>query len=528
MSQPKNIIKKMTVDVETNSMAIGLQIKDDISGFLRQNIFPKIDQLVNKNIPDTEIWKYDRIEIDLSLDEGQNLDLLTAKIVSDFEQATGTSETKKGSERVQFNRKIPLAKSNIYAFKEYLIRGKYPWWFDTKSTINAIDILESAPQEIKELSFDDLNSINSLKRIIYQLTNQEVTLIYKVLDNQTIGTLVSASEIPKLIRKNEFKEQFWKALFQFKSNNNKVQFIRDFNRLIANHAKKGIMNDNSMVSLDVSETKKFIELCEFCIDELDVHIIPEIVNSNELRVSHQTNKANAKSELQTTKKEVNSWAREANSSEDIIRIAISADSSIKKENYPKENEVSLDPKMDTFNTVETPIDRSFEIDENDGLLVENAGLVLIHPFIKHFFQNLDLLDGNQIQEDKIDKAVHILHYLATKKEQPFEYELIFEKFLCGIPEDYPLKRFISLTNKEKESCTTLLEAMLSHWDALKTNSVDALRSEFLMRDGKLTVENELEKLYVERKTQDILLDRLPWNISMVKLPWKTDMLYVEW
>jgi hypothetical protein len=39
----KNIIKKMQVEVNTNSLAKGLQIKDDIDRFLKEEIFQELD-----------------------------------------------------------------------------------------------------------------------------------------------------------------------------------------------------------------------------------------------------------------------------------------------------------------------------------------------------------------------------------------------------------------------------------------------------------------------------------------------------
>ena len=164
----------------------------------------------------------------------------------------------------------------------------------------------------------------------------------------------------------------------------------------------------------------------------------------------------------------------------------------------------------------------------DGTLIEKAGLVLLHPFLKHFFMNMELLSENKIRPEKRDLAVHLLHYVATKNEQPSEHELVFEKYLCHIPVNQPINKFVNLTSEQKNSCDDLLHAVLKHWSALRTNSIDALRSEFLLRQGKLTINKERHRLFIQRNTQDILLDTLPWNLHLVKLPWKKQLLYVEW
>ncbi|WMJ72687.1 contractile injection system tape measure protein [Cytophagaceae bacterium ABcell3] len=162
----------------------------------------------------------------------------------------------------------------------------------------------------------------------------------------------------------------------------------------------------------------------------------------------------------------------------------------------------------------------------DEIFVSHAGLVLLHPFFKNFFQKTGLLEGKEL----VDKAMaaHLLHYVATKTEQAFEHEMLFEKFCCNIPVGEPLPRNILLTDEMKREAENLLDAVRVHWKALKGTSSDTLRAEFLSRKGKLMLKGNFPKLIVERKVQDILLDKLPWGIGMAKFPWKKEMVFVEW
>lgn len=166
--------------------------------------------------------------------------------------------------------------------------------------------------------------------------------------------------------------------------------------------------------------------------------------------------------------------------------------------------------------------------KKEGILVKNAGLVLLHPFLKMFFENMDFLSGKYLKPEKIDEAVHTLHYLATGREQAYEHELVFEKFLCNLPFNHPINRHILLTMEQKIACEILMEAVLGHWTALKSNSSEILQNEFLQREGKLTISGEKQHLFIQRKTQDILLDKLPWNIHLIKIPWIKKLLYVDW
>ncbi len=160
-------------------------------------------------------------------------------------------------------------------------------------------------------------------------------------------------------------------------------------------------------------------------------------------------------------------------------------------------------------------------------IVSNAGLILLHPYLQHFFANCDLLnDDNKLTDP--DLAVHVLHYLATKKEKQYESNMLFEKVLCGLPIHSPIQRNRELSKELKSNSEELLEAVLTNWGALKNASPDLLRNEFLQRSGKINFKEINPKIVVERKVQDILLDRLPWNIGICKLPWINHLLFTDW
>ncbi|WP_062057001.1 contractile injection system tape measure protein [Aquimarina longa] len=159
----------------------------------------------------------------------------------------------------------------------------------------------------------------------------------------------------------------------------------------------------------------------------------------------------------------------------------------------------------------------------------NAGVVLLNPFLSNFFSRLNLLEDSDFKDiNARSKAVVLLHYLATGEEDPKEYEMILPKFLCEMPVNIPLDHTICLTKEEKKEANDLLAVIVEHWGALGSISADGLREGFLIRQGKLEKEQTGWKLYVEQKTLDILLDKLPWNLSLIKLPWMKEMLKVEW
>ena len=108
-----------------------------------------------------------------------------------------------------------------------------------------------------------------------------------------------------------------------------------------------------------------------------------------------------------------------------------------------------------------------------------------------------------------------------------EYELTFEKHLCGMDPDEPVERS-SLTQAMKDESEKLLLAAVGHWKALKNTSPDGLREGFLQREGKLVLNGFQNRLIVENKAQDVLLSHLPWGYSIIKLPWMERPLFVDW
>ncbi len=169
-----------------------------------------------------------------------------------------------------------------------------------------------------------------------------------------------------------------------------------------------------------------------------------------------------------------------------------------------------------------------KIDEQ-GIFISCAGLALLHPFLATLFKRLNLVaEGKFINTAASEKAVHLLHYLATGNTSAQEHELAMPKLLCALPLHYALKETIVLEAAEKEEAENMLLAAIEKWEKLKNVSIDALRENFLLRSGKLYMKNDLRYLQVESSALDVLLDYLPWTLSIIKLPWMKEILRIEW
>lgn len=166
-------------------------------------------------------------------------------------------------------------------------------------------------------------------------------------------------------------------------------------------------------------------------------------------------------------------------------------------------------------------------EEGDFIWVQNAGVILTHPFLKHLFLRIGVLnDSNELTDPVL--AAHVLHFVATGQECDFEHEMILEKILCGLAPEDSIPREVPISEEIRMEVNGFFEAIKSNWKPLAGSSDEAMRETFFRREGKLLMDESGLRLIVERKTVDILLNQLSWPVSIVRLPWLKDILYVEW
>ena len=163
------------------------------------------------------------------------------------------------------------------------------------------------------------------------------------------------------------------------------------------------------------------------------------------------------------------------------------------------------------------------------VLIENAGLCLLSPYLPSLWKNLAYTENNSFK-NHLDacKAVALIEYMATGLIDQPEYRLQFNKLLCGFSvHDLPAEN-INPTENETAEADSLLEAVISNWKAIKSTSINGFRGSFLQRKGILTEKENHWLLQIERKDYDILLNSLPWGYSTIKFPWMNKHIQVEW
>jgi hypothetical protein len=165
------------------------------------------------------------------------------------------------------------------------------------------------------------------------------------------------------------------------------------------------------------------------------------------------------------------------------------------------------------------------------LLVQQSGIILLHPFLPKLFENAGITDpvSRQLTGFTLPRAAAMLHFLATGHVEIFEYELGLIKIMLGLQPTTALPVGQGLLLKsDREEAETVLQAAISHWQALKNTSINGLRSSFLLRQGLVREAENGWQLKVERRPFDLMLDQLPWGFGVVKLPWMSRAIFTEW
>ncbi len=163
--------------------------------------------------------------------------------------------------------------------------------------------------------------------------------------------------------------------------------------------------------------------------------------------------------------------------------------------------------------------------------IANAGIIIMHPFFKNIFKATSLMYFDDFKDDACKyKAMLLLQYLTNGERHVQQQDLLLNKILCGMEDDYVADDTMELEHAKIKEADELLEAVITHWTTLQNTSAAALQETFFQRKGMLSFDDSLGcwKMKVERISADILLDKIPWSTEYIQLPWMKAALITEW
>ena len=173
--------------------------------------------------------------------------------------------------------------------------------------------------------------------------------------------------------------------------------------------------------------------------------------------------------------------------------------------------------------------QNMNIPQEEPMYVDNAGIVLLSPYLPRLFSMMSLTESNNFKgEQEQLKALAVTYYLVTGKDKSPNEQYIINKLFVGMNISKPIPQLPELTKEEKETCESLLKAVLQNWGKLRNTSIMTLREAFLMRSSKVEIKEDSIHLTVEEKAYDMLLDSVPWNFRMIKFPWMEKRIEVRW
>ena len=101
-------------------------------------------------------------------------------------------------------------------------------------------------------------------------------------------------------------------------------------------------------------------------------------------------------------------------------------------------------------------------------------MILLHPFFPRFLEHTGVIavGTSVISAFARPRATALLHFLATGREEIFEYELGLIKVLLGLDPETPLPVSAGyLQPEDVAEAEALLQSVIEHWRALKNTSI---------------------------------------------------------
>jgi hypothetical protein len=475
--QTTHIIHKLNLEIEARSEGEARYLYDHAGDILQQYVLPELELLLRRYGQADEHIRLDKLDINLDAINGPGEELkdrlaeaIAGRLSKVIQKETGADGREKNMPR-----RSSGPQQLINAFLFFLEKGTLPWWLaDPAPLSSSNDIIGAIVQQEEQfvtLFLKAITGTNVLDRLLQQYDAVLLHYLFSLAAPLPVLKLAVDQETAWMAEAPLFpeagKQQYWSMVW----------------RLFP------------VEELAITTEEAFRERLEAVMTRSSRHAAEQGPDRD--MVETETG------EKEDSRKIISAGEIEAKEAE-----------SLQQQETPVKDDNSNAGKPET---------------KESELLIANAGLILLHPFLQYFFLELELLDDTQFKDREArDTAIHLLHYLATGKEQEADFDLVFEKYLCGMPLSGTTYRYTQLSDKMKTESGTLLASVIRHWQALKNTSSAGLQEAFLQRKGKLMLRGENHRLLMEQNAMDILLTQLPWSISLVKLPWLARLIQVEW
>lgn len=512
-----NIINKIVFEVDLFHNSSSDNALPQSESYYNYYVLPTIHKVID-DYEKQNIYINKRVVIDLGNVDPQDIPQKLEKQLNEVLKQYILDENHKfragelTSSTVDLFRKenlLPGSENNLIFVEEffnYLNSPIVPWHvaekesFDIETITNkALKIIEENESFLQQLFKVISRDNNTYSRFIYLLTESDSFVILEKLIKLAISRHTRGIQ--------EYNEQLWSILTHKTGNKTRKEF---YSKIL-----KYFLFD---CSYSISENKKYLEF----LQEIEKVIGYELEDIEFF-------KSLAKIDLaEKTVEEKNISENRTNSLDNTTlnndRINPIHDRSLTNSSKDKNNQVFKIEGNHLFFKVED----SYE--NINRIPIDNAGLIILHPFLPLLFQNLRFLDNNNmfISLEKQIRAVHLLQRMTGTSGKHFDHLLPLCKILCGMEPFFPISPIFRITQKEKTEALELLNSAINYWSVLKNTSVGGFQEAFIRRNGLLEKSENDWILRVESKGVDVLLEDIPWDIYLAKLAWNKYLIFTEW
>ncbi|WP_462254714.1 contractile injection system tape measure protein [Ferruginibacter sp.] len=476
----QHTIKKFSLELQTQSVEQSYALHSRCNKLVKEDLIGGLDKILSTQFNNDEIIRINKIEIDLGNISNSDLEKeFIEKCIAGFtEKIKNINVSKKIDTALPEIEIISNEANSIEQFFYFLSTGKMPWAlqginFANWQTELTVAIKNNQRYFIEKLRETAAQQPAAIERLILQFDD---FFILAIVPNDIAFIKTDVESLFLAIKK-----------------------IIPFSQMVA--VRKKVLHVILPALLNLSQTKE-----ENKVQQLIHHLRENYAGMEEKIIISLQEKITAivkKINGNILAGEINKTTAEKTIIEELQTVEKNEDSKEKIKN----------------------------ITEEKSVFIENAGLIILHPFLQNLFKAAELMEEECFKNDFCkQKAAHLLQYLVNGEQQLPEFIMPLNKILCGLSNEEHIDRFIELEDAEIKEASELLNAVIAHWTVLKNTSAASLQQTFLQRKGKLTF-NETDgywKLQVQRNAVDILLDKIPWGFAYIKLPWMLFPLAVEW
>ncbi|MEY8760245.1 contractile injection system tape measure protein [Chryseobacterium tongliaoense] len=496
-----HLLGQHIIDVQCSSQPLGKEIQNTLSDLLEKTFYPQLEILLDRYSVQNYNWEIDHLSVqlpDISQKEWKK-ELIEQSLIQVEEYLKNNSITTKSNinEKIHVEQGfIPQAAYLENIFTEYLKTGILKENLFSDRIDEIIAAIEVSEVFIKELL-----------TVLYENKKALIRYYFNVPD--FFKEKIKYEPVNNYIYDDSIK------IFNFLNSNTEFYSTEELESYIE---AAGLYSENKKENYSSSEKDHHPDFEKNKLNHQEL-------NGENTPDTGKTIEKNTKSTEITEDQDSFINVKETHLQEKQENTDLTEDS---KQRKIKEKS-SRSTK--SFQQSEKKLEKNhYTVLPSSSLYIENAGLVILHPFLQTLFKKLNLCTENDWkQKNSQHKAIMITQYLVTGQEIFFENELVLNKLLCGFPIDDVANTRLKISKKEKETCNDLLSAVTEHWSTLKGSSVQALRETFLQRSGKLSLNTQSSsELWVEEKGVDVLLAGLPWGIGMIQTPWMEAFLNIYW